>query len=222
MITFKEYINEGSLVDKLAIAAAGLGVFTGGAVLGKLISPVVTSPHQEQPTATQPPVESTEKEEEEKKEKSKVDPIKVKHDNFMKGMATKHGDEHEVILNAAKRNHIDENDHETMSMLYAIRSTENGRAGKEFGVLHKNAVGKPGQTLDKQAGWASSILMKRKGEWEGMDSTTQAQYNGFPHYLQSKYSPTIGATNDPKGLNNNWLKNFTHHYNENMSFENVQ
>jgi len=221
MITFKEYINEGSLVDKLAIAAAGLGVFTGGAVIGKLISPH-QPPQGEQQTQIQPSVEPTENEEEEKKEKSKVDPIKVKHDNFMKGMATKHGDEHEVILNAAKRNNIDENDHETMSMLYAIRSTENGRAGKEFGVLHKNAVGKPGQTLDKQAGWASSILMKRKGEWEGMDSTTQAKYKGFPHYLQSKYSPTIGATNDPKGLNNNWLDNFTHHYNENMSFENVQ
>tara|TARA_R110000868_G_C10937028_1_gene766774 strand:- start:514 stop:1158 length:645 start_codon:yes stop_codon:yes gene_type:complete len=214
MITFKEYINEGSLVNKALGAAIALGAISGGAVLGKLMSP-----HQEpqQQTETQPPVEPTEK-----KEKSKVDPDKVRHENFMKAIATKHGDEHEVILNAAKRNGIDENDHETMSMLYAIRSTENGRAGKEFGVLHPNAVGKPGQTLDKQAGWASSILMKRKGEWEGMDSTTQAQYNGFPHYLQSKYSPTIGATNDPKGLNNNWLKNFTHHYNENMSFENVQ
>jgi hypothetical protein len=217
MITFKQYLNEG-FVDKALGTAIGLGAIAGGAVLGKLMSP-----HQEQQqTETQPSVEPTEKKEEEKKEKSKVDPIKVKHDNFMKGMATKHGDEHEVILNAAKRNGIDENDHETMSMLYAIRSTENGRAGKEFGVLHKNAVGKPGQTLDKQAGWASSILMKRKGEWEGMDSTTQAQYKGFPHYLQSKYSPTIGATNDPKGLNNNWLNNFTHHYNQNMSFENVQ
>jgi hypothetical protein len=216
MITFKQYINESlvnNLVNKAAIAAAAAGVFAGGAVVGKLISP---PPEQEQ-TATQPSVEPTEK-----KEKSKVDPDKVRHENFTKGMSTKHGDEYEVILNAAKRNGIDENDHETMSMLYAIRSTENGRAGKEFGVLHKNAVGKPGQTLDKQAGWASSILMKRKGEWEGMDSTTQAQYNGFPHYLQSKYSPTIGATNDPKGLNNNWLKNFTHHYNENMSFANVQ
>ena len=218
MKSFKQYINEGSLVNKALGAAIGLGAISGGAVIVKLMSP-----HQEQQqTETQPSVESTEKKEEEKKEKPKVDPIKVKHDNFMKGMATKHGDEHEVILNAAKINVIDEHDHETMSMLYAIRSTENGRAGKEFGVLHKNAVGKPGQTLDKQAGWASSILMKRKGEWEGMDSTTQAQYNGFPHYLQSKYSPTIGATNDPKGLNNNWLKNFTHHYNENMSFENVQ
>ena len=217
MITFKEYINE-SLVNKALGAAIGFGAIAGGAVLGKLMSP-----HQEpQQTETQPSVQPTEKKEEEKKEKSKVDPDKVRHENFMKEIATKHGDEHEVILNAAKRNGIDENDHETMSMLYAIRSTENGRAGKEFGVLHKNAVGKPGQTLDKQAGWASSILMKRKGEWEGMDSTTQAQYNGFPHYLQTKYSPTIGATNDPKGLNNNWLKNFTHHYNENMSFQNVQ
>ena len=212
MITFKEYINEG-FVDKALGVAIGVGAIAGGAVLGKLISP---PPEQEQ-TATQPSVEPTEK-----KEKPKVDPAKVRHENFTKGMSTKHGDEYEMILNAAKRNGIDENDHETMSMLYAIRSTENGRAGKEFGVLHKNAVGKPGQTLDKQAGWASSILMKRKSEWEGMDSTTQAQYNGFPHYLQSKYSPTIGATNDPKGLNNNWLKNFTHHYNENMSFENVQ
>jgi hypothetical protein len=206
MKTFKQYLNEG-FVDKALGVAIGVGAIAGGMVLGKLISP-------KEQTETQPSVVAT--------EKPKVDPIKVKHDNFMKGMATKHGDEHEVILNAAKRNNIDENDHETMSMLYAIRSTENGRAGKEFGVLHKNAVGKPGQTLDKQAGWASSILMKRKGEWEGMDSTTQAKYKGFPHYLQSKYSPTIGATNDPTGLNHNWLNNFTHHYNENMSFENVQ
>ena len=221
MITFKQYINE-SLVNKALGAAIGFGAIAGGAVLGKLMSP-----HQEpQQTETQPSVQPTEtgekEEEKEKKQKPKVDPAKVRNENFTKGMSTKHGNEHEVILNAAKRNGIDENDHETMSMLYAIRSTENGRAGKEFGVLHKNAVGKPGQTLDKQAGWASSILMKRKSEWEGMDSTTQAQYNGFPHYLQSKYSPTIGATNDPKGLNNNWLKNFTHHYNENMSFQNVQ
>jgi hypothetical protein len=217
MKSFRQYINEG-FVDKALGVAIGVGAIAGGAVLGKVMSPS----QEQQQTETQPSVEPTEKKEEEKKEKPKVDPIKVKHDNFMKGMATKHGDEHEVILNAAKRNHIDENDHETMSMLYAIRSTENGRAGKEFGVLHKNAVGKPGQTLDKQAGWASSILMKRKGEWEGMDSTTQAKYKGFPHYLQSKYSPTIGATNDPTGLNHNWLKNFTHHYDENMSFENVQ
>ena len=219
MITFKEYINEG-FVNKALGAAIGFGAIAGGAVLGKLMSP-----HQEpQQTETQPSVQPTEtgEKEEEKKQKPKVDPDKVRHENFTKGMSTKHGDEYEVILNAAKRNKIDENDHETMSMLYAIRSTENGRAGKEFGVLHKNAVGKPGQTLDKQAGWASSILMKRKGEWEGMDSTTQAQYKGFPHYLQSKYSPTIGATNDPKGLNHNWLENFTHHYNQNMSFENVQ
>lgn len=219
MITFKQYINEGFLDKALGTALTFGAIGVGAAGLKMMASqPEQQTAKPTQPTQPtiapkQPVVQNKEK------EKPKVDPAQVKHEKFMAGLANKHGDEHQVILNAAKRNGIDENDHDTLAMLYAIRKTENGKPGKEFGVLAPGAVGKPGQTLDKQAGWAASILMKRKTEWQGMDEKTKANYQGFPHYLQSKYSP-VGAKNDPKGLNKNWLNNFTTHYNENMGFEN--
>jgi len=33
------------------------------------------------------------------------------------------------------------------------------------------------------------------------------EYPDFLSFLQSRYAPTKNATNDPKGLNRNWLKN---------------
>ena len=33
----------------------------------------------------------------------------------------------------------------------------------------------------------------------------------FLSFLQSKYAPTKNATNDPQGLNNNWLKNLRYY-----------
>ena len=119
-------------------------------------------------------------------------PKTTAHDNFHAGLKSKFGSE------------------------YDIRKTENGKPGREFGVLSPKAVGPKGQTLDRQAGWAASILNKRLGEWNNMDSKTQSNYIGFSHYLQTKYTP-IGM-DDPKGLNKNWLGNFTTHYNEHMSF----
>jgi hypothetical protein len=226
MKTFKQYINEGFL-DKALGTALTFGAIGAGAAGLKMMA---SQPEQQATRTTQPtiaakptlvPKQPVVQEKEKEKEKPKVDPAQVKHEKFMAGLANKHGDEHQVILNAAKRNGITENDHETLSMLYAIRKTENGKPGKEFGVLSPGAVGKPGQTLDKQAGWAASILMERKAEWQGMNPKEQGKYQGFPHYLQSKYSP-VGAKNDPKGLNKNWLTNFTTHYNENMGFENDQ
>lgn len=35
--------------------------------------------------------------------------------------------------------------------------------------------------------------------------------NGFLRFLRDRYCP-VGAKNDPRGLNKNWLKNVKHHY----------
>jgi hypothetical protein len=143
-------------------------------------------------------------------------------DSFHQGLQKKFGSEYNVILNAAKRNGIQETDHDKLAMLFAIRKTENGKHGKQFGVLHPRAYAKPGETheqsLDRQAGWASSILNKRDAEWNAMSPNQQGQFKGFHHYLQSKYAPH-GASNDPRGLNKNWLNNFTTHYTENIGFK---
>ena len=39
------------------------------------------------------------------------------------------------------------------------------------------------------------------------------QKEGFIEYLSKTYAP-IGASNDPTGLNKNWVKNVTHFYNK--------
>ena len=121
----------------------------------------------------------------------------------------------------AKRNNIEPTDYEIVSMLFAIRRGEGGRRGRQFGVLTPAAMEQPGdtdqQTLDRQAGWAASILNKRKNEWSSMPVNEQSKYQGFHHYLQTKYAPH-GVKNDPTGLNKNWLNNFKTHYNEHIGF----
>jgi len=204
MKTFKQHLEE-SFVDKALGAALGLGVIGAGAAGIKFMSK-----QSEQPQQYTAPIAA------QAEQKPKIDPAQVAHDNFHTGLRKKFGSEYDIIMNAAKRNGINETDHDKLGMLFAIRKTENGRAGREFGVLSPKAVGPKGQTLDRQAGWAASILNKRLGEWNDMNSKTQSNYKGFTHYLQTRYTP-IGV-DDPKGLNKNWLGNFTTHYNEHMSF----
>ena len=222
MKRFKQYIEESY---KKSLAAAAL---SGAAIVGATISGVKTAgvgrfapPKSGEPVAQSVEVQIPQ----ETETKTEKTPEELAHDAFHAGLSKKFGDEYSTILTAAKRNGINDNDHDKLAMLYAIRKTENGRHGRQFGVLHPRAYEKPGETetqsLDRQAGWASSILNKRHAEWNKMKSQEQKKFSGFHHYLQSKYSP-VGAENDPTGLNNNWLKNFTHHYNEHIRFKNVQ
>jgi hypothetical protein len=227
-----KYIVEVNAFKSLAKAAvlgtsiAGMAI--GGAKLagvGRFAPQPTEAPSQApikaivQPAA---PVQTTPKAETPKAETKKPSPEQLAHDKFHQGLQNKYGAEYSTILNAAKRNGIQETDHDKLAMLFAIRKTEGGAHGKQFGVLHPKAYAKPGeskqQSLDRQAGWASYILNKREGEWNSMSSNDQGQYQGFHHYLQSKYAPH-GASNDPRGLNKNWLGNFTTHYNENIGFK---
>lgn len=136
-------------------------------------------------------------------------PPKVKepegHKEFHARLQQHFGEEYPIIMAAAKRNGIADTDHDNLATLFAIRKAENGKQGKEFGVLHPKAKGKTGEsreaTLDRQAGWAAATIMsKRRAHAASKDSSD------FVEYLGSKYAPR-GAENDPKNLNKNWHKN---------------
>lgn len=86
----------------------------------------------------------------------------------------------------------------------AIRHQENGRAGREYGVLHPRALGKSYRT---QAGWCAATVQKH---WDrylkagGKSSDTKA----FIVSLGKRYCP-VGADNDPNDLNKHWIPKVT-------------
>ena len=87
-------------------------------------------------------------------------------------------------------------------ILAAVRYAENGRAGREYGVLHPKALGKNYRT---QAGWAAATVQKQFDRYckAGGKSNDVAAYLIS---LRDRYCP-IGAANDPTNLNEHWLKN---------------
>jgi hypothetical protein len=104
-------------------------------------------------------------------------------------------EEIKIINAAAKRNNLRK---ELYPVLYAIRRTENGRAGCEFGIIHPRAWN---TNLDTQAGWAAATVQKNYDRWvkAGRPFT-------FITYLGMRYCP-VGAENDPNNLNKNWIPN---------------
>lgn len=83
-------------------------------------------------------------------------------------------------------------------LLHAIRYAENGSQGREFGVLNTQAQRfqddpDPLKSFTLQAMWAAGTIKKR--------------YKGDVEEFGKRYAPTKNATNDPKGLNKNWVKN---------------
>jgi len=82
----------------------------------------------------------------------------------------------------------------------AIRHAENGRAGREYGVLHPKALGKSYRT---QAGWCAATVQKHYDRW-----VKAGKKGDFLESLARRYCP-VGADNDPTGLNKHWLKNVT-------------
>ena len=89
-------------------------------------------------------------------------------------------------------------------ILAAVRYAENGRAGREYGVLHPKALGKSYRT---QAGWSAATIQKQFDRYckAGGDAKDVAAYLVS---LRDRYCP-IGADNDPDGLNHHWLNNVT-------------
>jgi hypothetical protein len=90
---------------------------------------------------------------------------------------------------------------ELAPIVAAIRHAENGRAGREYGVLHPKALGKSYRT---QAGWAAATVQKQYDRW-----VKAGKKGAYLESLARRYCP-VGADNDPTGLNKHWLKNVTH------------
>ena len=128
------------------------------------------------------------------------------HKEFHARLQQHFGEEYPIIMTAAERNGIKATDHDHIATLFGIRKAENGKSGKEFGVLAPKALGKKGEgketTLDRQAGWAAATVMSKYRS----HISSGGKPEDFIPYLASKYAPA-GASNDPTGLNKNWTKN---------------
>ena len=102
--------------------------------------------------------------------------------------------ESEIISNVAKEYNLDEVE---TKLLFAIREVENGRQGREFGVLKPEAMRfendpDPMKSLEIQAKWAAGTIDKH--------------FDGDMKKFADRWAP-IGAKNDPTNLNKNWLPN---------------
>ena len=85
----------------------------------------------------------------------------------------------------------------------AIRYAENGRKGREYGVLHPRALNK---SYRIQAGWCAATVQKNYDRWEQAGAPGEVVV-----YLGNIYCP-VGADNDPTGLNQHWIKNVSKLY----------
>lgn len=87
------------------------------------------------------------------------------------------------------------------NLLYAIRKAENGRPGREFGVLSPEAMrfeNNPQQSFYTQAQWAAGTIKKHYAGTKDLDA------------FSKRWAP-LKAANDPTGLNKNWLSNVKFH-----------
>lgn len=97
------------------------------------------------------------------------------------------------------------------AFMLAVRMCEQGREGREFGVMAQGAID---TDLETQAEWTMSTLIKDTKRWYTdtlANGKKKSDYSSFVHYFSDKWSP-IGASNDPNNLNKNWLPNFQKFY----------
>ncbi len=97
------------------------------------------------------------------------------------------------------------------AILKAIRMTENGAPGREFGVLSVSAP-----TYAEQLSVAAATVAHRLWSYPGNPITETAVRrlvvsNAWIAWFASIWAPQ-GVVNDPNGLNANWVKNFTAYY----------
>jgi hypothetical protein len=97
------------------------------------------------------------------------------------------------------------------AFMLAVRMCEQGRKGREFGVMAEGAID---TDLKTQAEWTMSTLVKDNKRWHTdtlANGKKKSDYTGFIFYFADKWCP-IGADNDPNNLNQNWLPNFQKYY----------
>jgi len=98
------------------------------------------------------------------------------------------------------------------AFMLAVRMCEQGRKGREFGVMAQGAID---TDLETQAEWTMSTLIKDTKRWYTdtlANGKKKSDYPGFIFYFGDKWCP-IGADNDPNNLNKYWLPNFQKFYN---------
>lgn len=96
------------------------------------------------------------------------------------------------------------------AFMLAVRMAEQGRKGREFGVLAQGAID---TDLETQAEWTMATLIKDTKRWYTgeLAKGKKEDYPSFVFYFADKWCP-IGADNDPNNLNKNWLPNFQKYY----------
>ncbi len=95
--------------------------------------------------------------------------------------------------------------------IYSVRLCEQGRKGREFGVLAQGAID---TDLRTQAEWTMSTLIKDTKRWHTdtlANGKKKSDYPGFIFYFADKWAPS-GADNDPNNLNKYWLPNVQKFY----------
>lgn len=205
MKTFNQYLEE-SLGRKIGAGAAALGIALGARQFGNSMLSAGSEPKQTQSMSSETPAPVTPIKPQ--SEPPKTQPVKTNNtDTFHAELQKKHGKEYETIMDAALNNGIARNDHENLSILFSIRKAENGKAGREFGVLHPKAVN---TNLRTQAGWAAATIMNHRKRHDPKKD------GDFIASLSRRYAP-VGAENDPNNLNRHWLDNVSAHHQENMS-----
>ena len=80
----------------------------------------------------------------------------------------------------------------------AIWQAEGGsKAHYPYGIIAKRPLTEP-----EARRWCRNTVRNNWTRW-----TRAGSQGDYLEFLQVRYAPTKGATNDPRGLNRNWLKN---------------
>lgn len=99
--------------------------------------------------------------------------------------------------------------------MLAIRHAENGRPGREFGVLDGES-----NDFDRQLSKSTKTIRGFLDTYPHNPLIMMINGSGFRRlvyteafilFAQRRYCP-IGAENDPEGLNKNWATNVSKHY----------
>ena len=109
-------------------------------------------------------------------------------------------EEQQAILNMAANIGV------PATFLAAIRIAENGRAGREFGVLSEAA-----DTYEAQCRIAALSIRNNQYRYVERFQRWPVDAKGglseeFTKFMASRYAP-IGTANDPTNLNQHWAKN---------------
>lgn len=217
MLSFKSYITEKHLVKGLT--AAAIAATVGATMVGNNNKASKEDFKKENKAYVMPPKPAVMPPDIDQTEAPKE---KTYHEKFHDNLRLTHAKEYDTIMDGAKGNGIPDNDYENLSVLFSIRKSENGAAGKEFGVLHpkagKQAGDTPEQTLRRQAGWSAATIMKNRAR-HATDTKAGKTKDDFITYLGNRYAPK-GVANDPNNLNKNWITNVGTHYKGYIGCEN--